>query len=141
MKTILRSSFAMLLAFGTVMVSNGQKHLEKYQVTTQIREAAGSYQERKVYRGFLEEYMKNCPYISKFSIEEQPHSTDNHEVIWKYDVNSWNDITRFYSWIGDQLKLEDESGLKKALEPYAPKYQIGGQIIMEKKLRSVVAKK
>lgn len=141
MKTILKSSFAILLLLGTVMVSNGQKHSEKYQVTTLLREAAGTFQERKVYRGFLEEYMKNCPYISNFSIQEPVHSTDNHEVIWTYEVNSWNDITRFYSWIRDQMKSKDQGGLKKAMEPYAPKYQIGGQISMQKTFRPAVAKK
>jgi hypothetical protein len=141
MKKIIASVFAVLFACGTLLTANAQNTSGKYQVTTRLKESTGTYQERELYRGFLTEYMKACPYISHFSVQEAVGSADNHDVVWRYQVNSWNDITAFYAWVNNQLKSSDDNGLKKAMTPYAPVYAIGGQIDVQKKGKQVLAKK
>lgn len=147
MKTIIKMLFAALLIGGTAFAANAQdsqfqvdQKPGKYEVNTQLIEQTGTYDQRKLYREFLTEYMNNCPYISSFSIHEAIGSHNNHEVVWTYDVNGWNDITRFYSWVSDQLKSAKDEGLKKAMTPYAPDYAIGGQIHVEKRSKAALAK-
>ncbi|MGH2643189.1 MAG: hypothetical protein ACRDE2_04520, partial [Chitinophagaceae bacterium] len=84
--------------------------------------------------------LKNCPYISNFNIHEAMNSQNNHDVVWTYDVNGWNDITKFYSWISDQLTGSKDNGLKTAMTPYAPDYAIGGQIQVGKRSKDALAK-
>jgi hypothetical protein len=103
---------------------------KKFTVSTQLTENTGTYEQRKLYREFLVEFMKNCPYISDFNIRETPEKSDNRQVEWTYEVNGWKDLTAFYGWVTDQLKSKDE-GLKKALTPYWPDYSIGGKITLK----------
>jgi hypothetical protein len=141
MKTIITSVFAVLFVCGALVAANAQNSSRKYQVSTRLKESTGTYQQRQLYRGFLTEYMKECPYISHFSMQEAVGSPDNHDVVWRYEVNSWNDITAFYAWVDNQLKSSENNGLKKAMTPYAPDYAIGGQINVQKKGKQVLAKK
>lgn len=147
MKAIIKLLFAALLISGTTFAANAQSLQSqvdqkpgKYQVNTQLVEQKGTYEERKLYREFLTEYMKNCPYITNFSVHEAVGSHNNHDVVWNYDVNDWNDITKFYSWVTSQLKASNNDGLKTAMTPYAPDYAIGGQIQVEKRSKAALAK-
>lgn len=147
MKTIIHFFFATLIIGGTAFAASAQESQSqnnqkpgKYEVTTRLTEKEGTYEQRKLYRGFLTEYMKNCPYISNFSVHEAVDAQNNHDVIWTYDVNGWDDITKFYSWVGEHLKPTEKDGLKMAMSPYAPDYAIGGQIHLEKRNKSELAK-
>jgi hypothetical protein len=140
MKTIIKLLFVAVLTTGITVAANAQKHSGKYEVSTQLKESRGSYDQRKLYREFLSEYMKNCPYISNFSIHEAIGSADNHNIVWKYDVNGWDDITKFYGWISEQIKSKQDNGLMKAMTPYEPDYAIGGQIHLEKRSKASLAK-
>lgn len=147
MNTIIKFFFAGIVIAGTSYAATAQQSSVpvgqkpgKYEVTTHLVEQRGTLEERRLYREFLKEYMKNCPYISDFNVQQSVGSGNNHDVVWTYDVNSWNDITRFYSWISSQLKSSDDDGLKKAMTPYAPDYAIGGQIQLEKRSKTTLAK-
>lgn len=134
MKKIMQILMIAFFAGGSVFAANAQQHATgKLQVTTQLKESKGSSDQRQLYRQFLEEYMKNCPYISNFKVEEALGSQDDHNVVWSYNVNSWEDITKFYSWINEQLKSNKNDGLKMALTPYQPDYAIGGKINVTEK--------
>lgn len=147
MKTIIKYFFAALLIGGTAFAANAQESQSqvspkpgKYEVTTRLTEKVGTYEQRKLYREFLTEYMKNCPYISNFSVHEMLDAHNNHDVVWTYEVNGWNDITKFYSWIAEHLKDSQKDGLKMSMTPYAPDYAIGGEIHLEKRNSSELAK-
>jgi hypothetical protein len=147
MKTIIKMLFVALLIIGTTFIAHGRslqapvdQKPDKYEVTTQLVEEKGTYEQRKLYREFLTEYMKNCPYISNFSIHEEIDSHNDHDVVWTYDINNWDDITKFYSWVTNQLKSSKNDGLKTAMTPYAPDYAIGGRIQVEKRDKAALAK-
>lgn len=147
MKTIIKMLFAAVLISGTGFTTIAQQSSAqtversgKYEVNTQLVEKEGTYDQRKLYREFLVAYMKNCPYISHFDIHEAVGSSDNHDVVWSYEVNGWDDITKFYSWVREHLQSSEDNGLKKAMTPYKPDYAIGGQIKMEKVSKSTLAK-
>lgn len=147
MKTIIKMLFAVILLSGTAFATHAQssaKHLSqksgKYLVQTQLTEKKGSYEERKLYRKFLENYVKECPYVSHFNIREVKASSDNHEVVWSYEVNGWKDITLFYNWIKERVEASNDNGMKEAMTPYAPDYAIGGQIQMQKRTKADLAK-
>lgn len=140
MKPIIKMLFVAVLISGFSYTSHAQQTSGRYAVSTQLKEAEGSYDQRKLYRQFLVEYMKNCPYISHFKVSEAVGTSDNHIVNWNYDVNSWDDITKFYSWVNENIKSAKENGLKMALTPYEPLYAIGGQIHMERKTKAELAK-
>lgn len=147
MKTIIKLLFAAFIITGTGFAATAQQSSTeevqkpgKYEVTTRLVEKVGTMEQRQLYREFLEEYMENCPYISHFSVQQAVGSNNNHDVVWTYQVNSWSDVTKFYSWVGNQLKSSKEDGLKKAMTPYAPDYAIGGQIQMEKRSKAALAK-
>lgn len=131
MKSITTILFAALLVSGSFFAAQAQKASGRLTVSTQLKETNGTYDQRQLYRQFLTNYMQECPYISHFSIYEAPGSSDNHEVVWSYEVNNWQDITEFYAWVNQQLKSKDD-GLKKAMTPYQPDYTIGGQINVQK---------
>lgn len=115
-------------------------HSKKYRVTDQLKETFGSYGDRKLYRTFLIQSIKNCPFVSQFQISEIPGNADNHEVVWTYEVNGWNDITRFYDWIQSHMRDSGDSTLQKALTPYQPYYSLGGLIRVENKNQRGMAK-
>jgi len=143
MKPIIFMLLFATLTSGAVFTTQAQskKDSKKYEVKTKLTEKEGTYEQRKLYRQFLTEFMNNCPYISHFSIHEAIGDSDNHAVVWRYDVNGWEDITQFYNWVSKHLEHAKENGLKKALTPYLPDYAIGGQIQMEKKSKASYAKK
>lgn len=140
MKSIIKVLFAIVLVSGIAIQVSAQRNAGELQVNTRLRESEGTYDQRQLYRKFLEEYMKNCPYITNFSVREVVGTSDNHDVEWRYNVNSWDDITKFYSWVAQQLKSPKESGLKMALAPFAPDYAIGGQISVAKRMKSSLAR-
>lgn len=131
MKSIKAIFLVAIIAGVSVIAAQAQQTIGKYTVTTQQKEKKGTYEQRKLYREFLEVSMKDCPYISHFSVHEILSDTDNHDVVWSYQVNNWEGITHFYDWINQQLKSSN-SGLKEAMTAYRPDYTIGGQISMEK---------
>lgn len=127
MKKIACLAVFMLTLSALIPPPAGAQTTGRLTVSTRLMETAGTYEERKLYRRFLEDCMVKCPYISHFKIEEAPSGTDNHAVIWHYEVNGWDGITHFYDWI--HLQLKDQAGsLKTAMTPYAPAYAIGGEI-------------
>lgn len=137
MKTISKSFIPAILfllsgffAFGQTQHDLPAIQQRKFLVSTQLVESNGTYEQRKLYREFLVEFMKNCPYISDFNICEKSASSDNHQVEWTYQVNGWRGITEFYNWVNDQLQSKNK-GLKIALTPYGHDYAIGGKIMME----------
>ncbi len=140
MKTISKMFIIAVLITGLSFGANAQAGKGKLRVSTQLKEINGSHEQRKLYRTFLISYMKNCPYISNFKMDETAGASDNHEVTWNYDVNSWNDITSFYNWIEEHLKSGKDDGLKKALTPYKPDYALGGKIRVQKRGKSALAK-
>lgn len=143
MKTIIKVLTIAILFSGFSFMANAQDTQEpsgKLVVNTQLQESQGTYGQRKVFRTFLKDYMKDCPYISHFSIHEALNSSDNHEVVWTYEVNSWNDITAFYNWVGKQLKSKSNEGFKNAMTPYQPDYAIGGKIHVERRSKSALAR-
>ena len=131
MTTFVKILFIATLFSSTAFISRAQQKTEKFTVFTSLKENSGSYDQRKLYREFLTSYMKDCPYISHFNILEESNATDNHNVVWTYEVNSWDDITKFYGWVNQQLKSKD-GGLKKAMTPFSPDYAIGSKIKVEK---------
>lgn len=133
-KLLFVAALCIAVSFGTQAQSTG-----KLRVSTQLKETNGNYDQRRLYREFLTDYLKKCPYISDFQVQEVPGSADNHLVIWSYDVNNWDQITSFYNWINTHLKKKSD-GLKVALTPFQPDYAIGGVIQVEKKSKSELAK-
>lgn len=131
MRTFLKMVFITAFLSSAAFAIHAQQKSGKLTVYSRLQEKVGTYDQRKLYREFLTDYMKDCPFISHFHIEEALNTTNNHDVIWTYEVNNWDDITQFYGWVNRQLKLK-EGGLKKALTPYQPDYAIGGQIRVEK---------
>ena len=130
-----------LLFCGTFQMANAQKKKAgNLVVQTKLTETLGSYDQRKLYRDFLTSYMADCPYISNFSVHEAVGSSDNHKVVWEYQVNSWDDITKFYSWVSQHIKQKDETGLRKAMTPFEPDYNIGGKIQVTPFKESMLAK-
>lgn len=111
---------------------------DRLEVTTSLQETNGSYDERKLYRGFLTEAMKHCPYIHHFHIIAYPDASKNNYVQWVYEVNSWDDITKFYSWINTTMHDASDSTLIKALTPYKPSYNVGGAIDVHQKGEKLV---
>lgn len=140
MKSITSILFAAILISGIALHANAQKPSGGLEVTTRLTETSGSYDQRKLYREFLEQYMKNCPYVTNFSVREAVGTADNHEVEWRYAVDSWEDITKFYSWLSQELKSPKESGIKMALTPYQPNYSLGGRISVAKRTKSSLAR-
>ncbi len=140
MKTISKALIVVLLFTGFTFSGHAQQRKGNLEVTTQLKETNGSYDQRKLYREFLISYMKNCPYISNFNIRETTQTSDNHDVTWSYDVNSWDDITKFYGWVESHLKPGKNGGLKKAMTPYQPDYAIGGKIQVHKAQKGTLAK-
>lgn len=100
----------------------------RYDVSARLTESNGNYDQRKICRAFLADAMQQCPYVSDFRIEEDPGAGDNHQVVWHYRVNSWDDITRFYDWVNKAVYERKDKTLLLALEPYRPDYAIGGKI-------------
>lgn len=141
MKNLSRAIVVAILFSSVSFMASAQKKSGKLVVKTQLTEAKGTYDQRKLYREFLTTYMDKCPYISNFSIAEAIGSTDNHKVVWRYDVNSWEDITKFYNWISKNIKEERQGGLVKAMTPYQPDYNIGGKISVHKINEAALAKK
>lgn len=138
MKLFLVAALAVSTAFSA---SAQQTHSKgKLEVSTNLKETVGTSAQRQLYREFLAEYMKQCPYINNFSIHEAIGSTDDHNVVWTYNVNSWDDITKFYGWVSDKLKSTEDDGLKKAMTPYKPDYAIGGQIKVKERGKDTLAK-
>lgn len=131
---------ALLIGGSALSVSAQQQSKGKLEVNTRLTESIGSHTQRQLYREFLAEYMKECPYITNFKIHEALGSSDNHDVVWTYDVNSWDDITKFYGWINEKLKSRGDDGLKKAMTPYQPDYAIGGQIKVSERNKGSLAK-
>src|SRR5690625_4756419 len=109
-------------------ITHAQKKSEKLEVRTQLTEKQGDYDQRKLYRKFLTSYMDGCPYISHFSVQEENHSNDNHQVVWYYEVNDWKDITAFYHWLAKRIKSDKKSGLLMAMTPFKPDYDLGEKI-------------
>ncbi len=140
MKTMRHALLALLLLNGICLLAQAQEKHEKLEVTSRVTELNGTYGERKLYRDFLTTYMKKCPYISHFSISEAVGAQDNHDVIWHYEVENWDNITKFYDWISDHLKSRDDNGLKKAMTPYRPDYNIGGKMKVEQTSKTIMAK-
>lgn len=141
MKTIAKIFFVALLTGSSVFAAQAQQSNKgKLEVTTRLTESKGTLEERQLYREFLVEYMKQCPYISNFSVQPAIGSSDNHNVVWTYNVNSWDDITKFYGWVNEKLKSNTSEGLKKALTPYNPDYAIGGQINVTDRHRDRLAR-
>lgn len=143
MKTLKILALGSILFLALSSTVHAQQTVQKdgrYQVSTQLNETNGTYDERKLYRSFLTEAMKQCPYISNFQIVEVSGSSDNHQVEWKYDVNGWEDITHFYSWIDKNIRSSKDSTLIKALTPYRPYYVLGGKITVHKKTKDEMAK-
>lgn len=99
---------------------------DKLEVNTRMVESKGTYIQRQSCREFLRTYMKKCPFVSNFNIHESAGSLDNHDVVWAYQVGSWNDISKFYRWISAALRSRQDSGLRKALTPYNIQYSAGG---------------
>ncbi|MGH2645601.1 MAG: hypothetical protein ACRDE2_16745, partial [Chitinophagaceae bacterium] len=69
MKTIIKLLFAAFLISGTAFAANAQSSQSevnqkpgRYEVNTQLVEQKGTYEQRKLYREFLIQYLKNCPY-------------------------------------------------------------------------------
>lgn len=112
---------------------------KKYEVVTQLKETCGTFNQRKIYRNFLLQAMKECPFISNFHIIQLKDSHDNCYVDWVYNVNKWSDITHFYEWIFSTIHSSKDSILSEALSPYGPNYGIGGAIEM-RKLSKAMAK-
>lgn len=140
MKSIISALLVTVLISGFSLTSYAQQPSGKLEVTTQLKETEGTYDQRKLYRKFLVQYMKDCPYVSHFSVEEAVGKSDNHKVQWSYQVNSWSDITKFYGWVTEQLKATKEEGLKMALTPYGPDYALGGQIHVSKRGKTALAR-
>lgn len=141
MKNVTRVLIVAILFSGVSLMAHAQKQSGDLEVKTQLTEAKGTYEQRKLYREFLTAYMKKCPYISHFSIHEAVGSTDNHKVVWRYEVNNWEDITKFYHWVSQHIESKKEGGLVKAMTPYAPTYNIGGKIHVEELNKAALAKK
>lgn len=140
MKTGIKTIAVVLLLSVMSLASQGQKKNKGTMVvTTHLKETNGTYAQRQLYRSFLKDFMKDCPFISHFNVHEAIHSTDNHLVVWTYEVNGWKDITEFYNWINRSLTSDGHSGLIKALTPYKPDYNFGGTIHVEKISRSDLA--
>jgi hypothetical protein len=139
MKPIKVIFLVVVLAGACLVTAQAQQTAGKYTVQTRLKEKKGSYEERKLYREFLKVSMKDCPCISHFSVHEALGNSDNHDVVWSYQVDNWNDITQFYAWISQQLKSKNSS-LKEAMTPYQPDYTIGGQISMEKTNKAAIAR-
>lgn len=129
-----------LVCAGFSFQAKAQKSSGSLEVTTQLKEATGTYDQRKLYRKFMEESMKDCPYVHNFSIRESIGTADNHKVEWHYRVDGWDDITKFYSWLNTKLKSGQENGVRMALTPYAPNYSLGGKISVAKRVKSSLAK-
>lgn len=102
---------------------------KKFEVITHERETC-NLNKRKLYRDFLTQSMKECPYISNFHIIQLKDSNDTCYVVWIYDVNEWSDITHFYEWVFSTIHSSKDSTLLQALAPYKPNYSIGGAIEM-----------
>ncbi|MGH2643785.1 MAG: hypothetical protein ACRDE2_07555, partial [Chitinophagaceae bacterium] len=111
----------------------------KFEASTILTEKTGTYDQRLLRRELLTEYMKNCPHIHHFKIMESG-TESNLEVIWTYEVKSWNDITEFYDWIYAQLKTSNDKIFEKLLAPFASDYALGGQIFMRKRMKTALAK-
>jgi hypothetical protein len=143
MKTLKILAWASILFLALGSAVHAQQIVQKegrYQVVTKLSETNGTYDERKLYRSFLTEAMKQCPYVSNFQIVEVSGSSDNHQVEWKYDVDGWEDITRFYNWIDKNLHSTNDSTFIKALTPYRPDYVLGGKITVHKKTKDEMVK-
>ncbi len=141
MKSISKILLVAILLSGFSLMAGAQKKSGKLEVKAQLTEVKGTYDQRKLYRDFLTEYMTKCPYISHFSIREAVGSSDNHKVVWSYQVDSWEDITKFYHWVSKQIGAKEENGLAMAMTPYAPDYNIGGRIHVGKTNGAALARK
>lgn len=139
MKTLAKTIIVVVLLIGMTLASQAQQQKRELVVTTRLKETNGSYAQRKLYRSFLEGFMKDCPYITHFHVQEAMSASNNHKVVWIYEVNSWGNITQFYNWIHESLKSTKNTGLKKALTPYKPDYEIGGKIQVEEKSKTSLA--
>lgn len=135
-------SFKFFLLMVMLVVASQTKTIAqqraRLEVVTKLQELNGNYAARKLYRGFLTEAMKRCPYIHNFRIAELPGAGDNQHVEWIYDVNNWDDITSFYNWIKITMQNSTDSSLIKALTPYAPSYDVGGAIDVHKNEETLV---
>jgi hypothetical protein len=140
MKIITVFMWVVALLSGPVLAANAQKPAGNLEVSALVSETTGTYGERKLCRQFLEQYMKDCPYVRDFSVTEMPGSVDNHAVVWHYRVDNWNQITQFYGWLATRLKSSKDEGIKTALSPYGPDYKLGGRISVAKWNRSMLAK-
>ena len=128
MKSMTKMLMIVLLCCSSFHFTDAQKKPGDLVVKTNLTESLGSYDQRKLYRDFLVSYMKDCPYISNFTVVEAAGSDDNHNVVWQYQVDSWQDITKFYDWVAKHVKDKDETGFRKAMTPFQPDYNIGGKI-------------
>lgn len=134
MKTIKKMLLIIVFFCGIYQYVEGQERHEKFEVSTQLSELHGKYAQRKVYRTFLTIYMRDCPYISHFSIEEVKDTQDNHKVIWHYEVKKREDITKFYGWLYNFLESSKANGIKRALAAYAPKYDLSDKTKINKNI-------
>lgn len=140
MKTITMVLWVAVLCTGSVIAANAQKPSGNLEVMSSLHETSGTYDERKLCRQFLEQYMKDCPYITDFSIREVPGATDNHVVEWQYRVDSWDQITQFYGWLAEKIKSPKKDAVKMALSPYGPDYSLGGKMWVSRTSRKALAK-
>lgn len=127
--------FLLITGLSGALAAQQKKSME---VVTRLQEVNGNYNERKLYRAFLTEAMKQCPYIDHFHIIEVPGSEANHDVEWIYEVSNWGDITKFYHWMNSTIRASKDSTLIKALTPYRPVYDLGGVIDVHKSAESLV---
>src|SRR5699024_11299491 len=127
MKPIIFMLLFATLTSGAVFTTQAQskKDGKKYEVKTKLTEKEGTYEQRKLYRQFLTEFMNNCPYISHFSIHEAIGDSDNHAVVWRYDVYGWEDINQFYNWVSKHLENSTENCLNKSLSHDMSYYDLG----------------
>ena len=135
--------FPMLLTvflFATVTAVHAQRSLyHKYRVSTLQTEITGTSEQRKLYHEFLTKAMAACPYISNFTIVVPKDQTDTHQVVWRYEVDGWADITRFYHWVNMELSNAHNNVLRLALTPYGQDFAIGGEISMTEKEERLTA--
>lgn len=147
MKTILNLMVVLTLFLACIAGANAQERAtnhrgpkNKFTVSARLTEGTGTYSDRTLCRVFLKEAMKACPYITNFHIIELNGSKDNHRVVWIYNVNGWDAITHFYSWINTAIHTTKDSILIEALTPYAPDYALGGAISVNEVNKSQIAK-
>lgn len=134
MKTIRKMLLLAIIFCGVTQYTEAQEKHGKLEVTTQLTELQGNYDQRKFYRELLTYNMKNCPYISHFSVNEANESQDNHNIIWHYEVNKRDDITKFYKWLYNFLLSPQENDMKTSLTPFGPHYNLSDKTEIKERI-------